>query len=119
MRKRVTALMLGILLLVGQPGSVFAASANAEPETQTHNYGVPSTWTLSWGGDAPFDADFHYGDGWVHIWRDVFIVGANDSHTYWPCYTTVFTQRLRVWDSDSGYGQDYTRATEKGGGPPC
>lgn len=104
------------IVLVGVPVAL-GASANAEPETQSHAHGVPSTWTLTWGGDAPFDVDFYYGDGVVRVYRDTWLVRDSASHAFWPCSTTIYTQWLRVWDSDFGYADDFTRATEAGGSP--
>jgi hypothetical protein len=117
MRHRFFAAAAAVALSIALSGVALATSANAEPETQSHGHGVASHWTLTWGGDNPFEVFWNRGDGTALWWPSTNIVNSSDSHAYWPCFTTQFTQRLQVWDSDSGYAQDYTKATESGGSP--
>lgn len=106
-----------LLLAISSSGAALAASANAEPETQSHAHGVSSHWTLTWGGDGPFEVLWSRGDGSGLWWPSTNIMGWSDSYAFYPCSTQQFTQRLQVWDDDGGYAQDYTRATESGGSP--
>ncbi len=117
MRHRLlTGLMAGLgAISVG--AVALAASANAEPETQRHPHGVASHWTLTWGGDGPFQVLWTRGDGTGLWWPSTHIVNSSDSHAFSPCTTEQFTQLLEVEDSDAGYARDYTRATEAGGTP--
>lgn len=109
--------LVGGLLAIAVSAVALAASANAEPETQSHPHGVASSWTLTWGGDGPFQVLWSRGDGTALWWPSTNIVNWADRHAFSPCTTEQFTQRLQVWDSDAGYAQDYTRATEAGGSP--
>jgi hypothetical protein len=117
LRSRLFPVLAAALLLLSAASTSLAASANAEPETQSHSFSVSSHWQLTWGGDNPFDYNFHYGDGVVRVRTGTNAVAESVSHKFFPCTTTTFTQWFRVWDSDSGYAQDYTTARETGGVP--
>jgi hypothetical protein len=117
MHHRFLATGAAVALAIALSGAALATSANAEPETQNHGHGVTANWTLTWGGDNPFTVDWYRGDNTGIFWPSTNAVNFNDSHAFWPCFNTQFTQKLRVWDSDSGYAQDYTKATESGGSP--
>lgn len=110
--------LIAVLLMLTLISPVSGAGANAEPETQQHAHGVASVWNLTWSGDAPFDYNFHYGDGFVRVRLNTFAVAENGvRRTFFPCSTTTFTQWFRVWDSDAGYAYDFTTAKETGGNP--
>jgi hypothetical protein len=115
--KRFSALLVIGLLLV----SAVAASATTtsiSPSSQTHAHGVASQWGASWTGNSPFTVTWCYVSG---VSCDAPYQTGNTSatnrHTFYPCVTTAFTQKLYVLDFLNNSSTKYSTATEYGGNP--
>lgn len=111
------ALVFTALLSLMGSAPAAAISVNTTPESQSHNHGVASSWSLNWGGNDPFDVLFQYGDGYFVGWTNTNATNKSKSHTYFPCNDTTFQQRLEVNDDATAYAIDLTEAFENGGNP--
>jgi hypothetical protein len=118
MRRILSAVVAAMLL-----GSQFvlpttATTASISPTTQSHAYGVASTWTDSWGGSAPFEVRFFTGDGYVfapvYNTQTQMVV----RHAFYPCRGTTYRQTLTVIDRIN-YGIATNSSATEGGGGPC
>lgn len=112
-KRAIVVLMTVLVGLLAAP--VLGASSNATPEDQIHNYGVSSRWTLYWGGEAPFNISFFYGDGTQRNFVNRYDTSEPASHTYYPCRETQYRQSLLVYERDNASAIDFTFARERGG----
>lgn len=119
MRGRLLSLLPAIVFVFAQAGSASAASATISPHSQSHAFGVASSWSLSWGNATPFDVNFYYGDGIVYVSSGTSSRSTTRTHTYWPCpgEPTSYSQWLRVWDTYNAYADDNSTAHENSGSP--
>lgn len=119
------ALATSIMLVIATAAPVIAISQSVTPSSQSHAYGVASTWTQSWGGNAPFDVAFCPRNSPTPTvcftsLNNTNLVSRNRSYTFYPCRSTTFQQYAWVRDQGGAGAQStiYTYATE-GAGAPC
>jgi hypothetical protein len=126
MKRRIAAATAAILLAATMSTSVFAASANISPATQSHAHNVASHWSLSWGSTSPYHVIFSYGNGYGLLWQNTTIVSASEYYTFSPCPgdPATYHQQLDVYDgwnntngTYKGYANDTSSATESTGTP--
>lgn len=95
-------------------------SATISPSYQSHAHGVASTWSLTWGGTAPFDVYFWYDWNGSVSWYALgtYSTGKSGlSEAFFPCTGMTFTQELDVYDQ---LGDAYTTShAHELGGNPC
>jgi hypothetical protein len=121
-RRTILAAMLALTLALSVTGIATALTANISPPSQNHAHGVHSSWTMSWNGVTPYRTvcfyydKFNIGEGYWCI-ANTNYNAASDSHTYYPCTTTNFTQLLNVTDWNSNFKSATSNARENGGNP--
>lgn len=120
MKRRLLALAMGASLSLATATMVGGTTVGTSPSYQTHAHGAQSSWTLTWGGMAPFSVFFAY-DNNVPSWN-WSINGTSTtskalSATFYPCSTTTFQQRHNAIDATHNGGTVYTNAQELGGLP--
>jgi hypothetical protein len=122
MQRSFPTAILALLLVLTMSGGAAASTASITPATQTHGHGVAASWTLSWGGVAPFrTVCFYYdkdntGEGGFCL-LETNAVGATASHAFYPCVGRTYTQVLNVTDHNSTFATKTSKATESGGNP--
>jgi hypothetical protein len=114
---RVGAVALALVLALS--GVVDAASATITPSSQTNGHLDDSTWSLTWGGGAPYDVyfipDTSVGFYWERLGTNT--TSWNRSMGFAPCTTTTFHQELDVYTDKGTFADDTSTATVSGGNP--
>jgi hypothetical protein len=112
--KILAGLMGGGLALV--LSGVSLGAIGLTPSSQTHNHGVASSWTGTYGNGMQ-EIKFCYGDGGC---KETFNPSGNSmnySHTFWPCFTTTYTQSFSGYDLFLTYLPKNSTSRESGGSP--
>lgn len=119
--KRVRALLCGAGIvgasLLAAPDA-FATTASISPATQSHAYGVLSSWTLIWSGQSAYKVNFTYGDGGSWSVVNTTATSEGRTHHFYPCSTTTFSQSLKIYQPGNSTPTASSSSTshETGGG---
>lgn len=123
MKRRLVSIGLACLIVLSMAGVAEAFGGNINPGSQSHPHGVPSAWTLSWSGVAPFSVVFQYDTltpSWAWSISGTTTTSKMLSVVYDPCTTTTFANKLSVTDSDTPHsGGNWTSHAQEAGGLPC
>ena len=114
-RKLVAAISAAFLMFILAGAALGAISIS--PSTQTHNHGVASNW-IGHYGNGMREIKFCYGDAAPCV--ETFNPSGNQksySRTFFPCFTTTFTQSFSGHDDFLTYLPVHSTAKELGGTP--
>lgn len=119
MKRFLSSLAMAAVLLAPSVVPAMATSATIAPHTQSHAHGVASSWSLTWGSVAPYDAYFWWdindpSPDWMIL--NTSTTSKHITHTFYPCVGTNFHQELQVTDQQA-LAFDTSTASEAGGNP--
>lgn len=109
----VLAMLVAVLVVAAL--AVRAASAGVSPSLQSGTSPYNANWSLTWGGSAPFEVLFSYGDGNGLWWPSTYSTSYNANRTFATCVDKSYFQALAIEDSTGAPANAGSRVNVNGG----